>query len=253
MSSKVYIETFGCQMNVADTERAATGLRKAGYELTASAETADVVLLNTCSVRERAERKVFRRVGEIRKLSTPTRKRPIIGVMGCVAQLEGEKIFKSLSAVDLVVGTQATDRISSLIERAQSGERAIIDLDDRQENEVWDVSPAERRSPYVAFVPIIEGCNKFCSFCIVPYSRGREKSRSAAEIVNEVLKASQPWLQRSSSHRTKREQLSAHGRWKVWKAMRAPLLSRVCFALLQTPEWNESNLRHRFLETSILI
>jgi tRNA-2-methylthio-N6-dimethylallyladenosine synthase len=188
MSSKVYIETFGCQMNVADTERAATGLRKAGYEITASAETADVVLLNTCSVRERAERKVFRRVGEIRKLSTPARKRPIIGVMGCVAQLEGEKIFQSLSAVDLVVGTQATDRIPSLIERARTGERAIIDLEDRLENEVWDVSPAERRSPFVAFVPIIEGCNKFCSFCIVPYSRGREKSRSAAEIVDEVHK-----------------------------------------------------------------
>ena len=188
MSSKVYIETFGCQMNVADTERAASGLRRAGYELTGSAETADVVLLNTCSVRERAERKVFRRVGEIRKLTTPSRKRPVIGVMGCVAQLEGEKIFKSLSAVDMVIGTQATDRIPSLIERAQSGERSIIDLDDRREDEGWDVSPAERRSPYVAFVPIIEGCNKFCSFCIVPYSRGREKSRQATEIVDEILK-----------------------------------------------------------------
>lgn len=188
MSSKVYIETFGCQMNVADTERAASGLRKAGYDIAASAEGADVVLLNTCSVRERAERKVFRRVGEIRKLTTAARKRPVIGVMGCVAQLEGEKIFKSLSAVDMVVGTQATDRIPSLIERAQNGERSIIDLDERRENEVWDVSPAERRSPYVAFVPIIEGCNKFCSFCIVPYSRGREKSRRASEIVEEVLR-----------------------------------------------------------------
>jgi len=188
MSSRVYIETFGCQMNVADTERAATGLRKAGYDIAASAEGADVVLLNTCSVRERAERKVFRRVGEVRKLASAARKRPVIGVMGCVAQLEGEKIFKTLSAVDMVIGTQATDRISSLIERAQNGERSILDLDERRENEVWDVSPAERRSPYVAFVPIIEGCNKFCSFCIVPYSRGREKSRRASEIVEEVLR-----------------------------------------------------------------
>ena len=188
MSSKVYIETFGCQMNVADTERAATGLRKAGYDISPSAEGADVVLLNTCSVRERAERKVFRRVGEIRKLTTPARKRPVIGVMGCVAQLEGEKIFQTFSAVDMVIGTQATDRIPALIERAQSGERSVIDLDERGENEVWDVSPAERRSPYVAFVPIIEGCNKFCSFCIVPYSRGREKSRCASEIVEEILK-----------------------------------------------------------------
>src|SRR5437016_14556695 len=87
MNARVYIETFGCQMNVADTERAATGLRKAGYEMTSSAATADVVLFNTCSVRERAERKVLRRIGEVRKLSSPTtHKKPLIGVMGCVAQ-----------------------------------------------------------------------------------------------------------------------------------------------------------------------
>jgi tRNA-2-methylthio-N6-dimethylallyladenosine synthase len=188
MKSKVYIETFGCQMNVADTERAATGLRKAGYELTASAEAADVVLLNTCSVRERAERKVFRRIGEIRNEAKRAgrQQKPLIGVMGCVAQLEGETIFQNSPAVDLIIGTRATDRIPSLIERARGGEAAVIDLDERQEGEVWDVSPAERRSPYVAFVPIIEGCNKFCSFCIVPYSRGRENSRKALEIVNEV-------------------------------------------------------------------
>ena len=189
MKSKVYIETFGCQMNVADTERAATGLRKAGYEMTSSPATADVVLFNTCSVRERAERKVLRRIGEVRKLSSPTtHKRPLIGVMGCVAQLEGQSIFDKTPAVDLIIGTQATDRIPSLIERVRGGEASVIDLDERQEGEVWDVSPAERRSPYVAFVPIIEGCNKFCSFCIVPYSRGREKSRSAREIVAEVLR-----------------------------------------------------------------
>lgn len=189
MKSKVYIETFGCQMNVADTERAATGLRKAGYEMTSSPATADVVLFNTCSVRERAERKVLRRIGEVRKLSSPTtHKRPLIGVMGCVAQLEGRSIFDKTPAVDLIIGTRATDRIPSLIERVQGGEASVIDLDERQEGEVWNVSPVERRSPYVAFVPIIEGCNKFCSFCIVPYSRGREKSRSAGEIVAEVLR-----------------------------------------------------------------
>ena len=186
MKSKVYIETFGCQMNVADTERAATGLRNAGYELSASPQGADVVLLNTCSVRERAERKVFRRIGEIRNQARRLKAKPLIGVMGCVAQLEGSAIFENAPAVDLVIGTRATDRIASMIERARGGEAAVIDLDERNEGDVWNVSPAERRSPYVAFVPIIEGCNKFCSFCIVPYSRGREKSRSAAEIVNEI-------------------------------------------------------------------
>ncbi len=174
-------------MNVADTERAATGLRQAGYDLTTVAAGADVVLLNTCSVRERAERKVFRRIGEIRSEAKRSgHQKPLIGVMGCVAQLEGAGIFADAPAVDLVIGTQATDRIPTMIERARGGEASVIDLEERQESEVWDVSPAERRSPYVAFVPIIEGCNKFCSFCIVPYSRGRERSRSALEIVSEV-------------------------------------------------------------------
>ncbi len=175
-------------MNVADTERAATGLRKSGYEITPSAQEADIVLLNTCSVRERAERKVFRRIGEIRNQAKAAgrKQKPMIGVMGCVAQLEGAAIFQSAPSVDLIIGTRATDRIPSLIERVQGGEVSVIDLDERAAGEVWDVSPAERRSPYVAFVPIIEGCNKFCSFCIVPYSRGREKSRSALEIISEV-------------------------------------------------------------------
>ena len=184
MSTRVYIETFGCQMNVTDSERAATGLRKAGFELTESAQTADVILFNTCSVRERAAHKVYTRIGEVRELTAT--KQPLIGVMGCVAQLEGAAIFENAASVDLVVGTRATDRIPSLIERVRRGEQSVLDVGERAEGESWDVSPAERHSPYVAFVPIIEGCNKFCSFCIVPYSRGREKSRTAKEIVDEV-------------------------------------------------------------------
>lgn len=181
---KVYIETFGCQMNVADTERAATGLLAAGYDFVASAELADVVLFNTCSVRERAERKVFRRVNEVR--ARTKKSKPIIGVMGCVAQLEGEAIFDNAAGVNMVIGTRATDRIASLIDRVRIGETQVTDLGERAAGESWEVSPVERHSPYVAFVPIIEGCNKFCSFCIVPYSRGREKSRPAGEIEAEV-------------------------------------------------------------------
>jgi len=185
MKPQVYIETIGCQMNVADSERAATGLRKAGYELCESAENADIVLFNTCSVRERAEQKVFTRIGEVRHARGDSTGM-MIGVMGCVAQLEGEMVFKRAPAVNMVIGTRATDRISSLIDRVRSGERNVFDLGERAENESWDVSPVERHSPHVAFVPIIEGCNKFCSFCIVPYSRGREKSRPVSEIVAEV-------------------------------------------------------------------
>ena len=184
MSARVYIETFGCQMNIVDSERAATGLRKAGYELVQSVEGADVILFNTCSVRERAAQKVYNRIGELRELTRS--QKPVIGVMGCVAQLEGAAIFDHATAVNLVAGTRATDRLPSLIERARGGELAVLDLGEREVGESWEVSPVERHSPYVAFVPIIEGCNKFCSFCIVPYSRGREKSRSAKEIVEEI-------------------------------------------------------------------
>ncbi|HSB27709.1 MAG TPA: radical SAM protein, partial [Pyrinomonadaceae bacterium] len=184
MKPRVYIETFGCQMNVADSERAATGLRESGFDLCSSENDADVVLLNTCSVREKAEQKIFTRVGEIRSTHVGNRK-VLVGVMGCVAQLEGEAIFDR-SSVDLVIGTRATDRLPSLVERALGGERKTIDLAERDLNDSWVVSPAERHSAHVAFIPIIEGCNKFCSFCIVPYSRGRERSRPASQIVDEV-------------------------------------------------------------------
>jgi tRNA-2-methylthio-N6-dimethylallyladenosine synthase len=184
MKANVYIETLGCQMNVADTERAATKLREAGYGLTESSESADVVIFNTCSVRARAAQKVFIRIGEVRKSRRGNE--PVIGVMGCVAQLEGAALFDQSPAINLVVGTTATDRLPALIENAREGQQQSIDLGARREGELWNVSTVERHSPYVAFVPIIEGCNKFCSYCIVPFSRGREKSRSAAEIVSEV-------------------------------------------------------------------
>src|ERR1043166_3662597 len=175
MKPRVYIETHGCQMNVADSERAATGLRASGYDLCNSVDEADVVLLNTCSVREKAEQKAYTRIGELRA-ARPNKQDLLVGVMGCVAQLEGDAVFENASSVNLVIGTRATDRIPVLIERAREGERRVLDLGERGEHESWDVSPVERHSPHVAFIPIIEGCNKFCSFCIVPYSRGDRKS-----------------------------------------------------------------------------
>jgi tRNA-2-methylthio-N6-dimethylallyladenosine synthase len=180
----VYIETLGCQMNVADSERAATKLRAAGYELSDSPEAANFILLNTCSIREKAERKVFHRIDDIRRERAGSP--PVIGLMGCVAQLEGEAIFENAPTVNIVAGTGAVDRIPQLLGRIDEGERRAIDLEGRREGESWDASPAERRSKHVAFVPIIEGCNKFCTYCIVPYSRGRERSRAASEIVEEV-------------------------------------------------------------------
>jgi tRNA-2-methylthio-N6-dimethylallyladenosine synthase len=184
MNATVYLETIGCQMNVADSERALVRLRAAGFELNPSPETADVVIFNTCSVRERAAHKVFTRIGEVRRRRLGNA--PVVGVMGCVAQLEGSSLFDSSPLVNLVVGTRATDRLPELIGRVLDGRDRVIDLDERAAGEEWDVPATARSSTYVAFVPIIEGCNKFCTYCIVPYSRGREKSRPASEIIKEV-------------------------------------------------------------------
>ncbi len=184
MSATVYLETIGCQMNVADSERAIVRLRAAGFGFADSSESADVVIFNTCSVRERAAHKVFTRIGEVRRQRL--NREPVVGVMGCVAQLEGLTLFDNSPSVNLIVGTRATDRLPELIGRALEGESRVIDLDERAEGERWDVPATARTSKHVAFVPIIEGCNKFCTYCIVPFSRGREKSRTASEIIAEI-------------------------------------------------------------------
>ena len=181
---KVYLETFGCQMNVSDSERVATRLESDGFEITADEHSADVVLLNTCSVREKAEHKLYTRVGQIRNSKD---EKTIVGVMGCVAQLEGETLFKRAQGIDFVLGTKAVGRVSDAIEKVFAGEKNIADLGERGELYDWSVADSNRLSPYVAFVPIIEGCNKFCTYCIVPFSRGREKSLAPSEIVRQVL------------------------------------------------------------------
>ncbi len=181
---KVYLETFGCQMNVSDSERVATSLAARGFEITSTEDSADIILLNTCSVREKAEHKLYTRVGRIRN-SRPLK--PIIGVMGCVAQLEGETLFNKIAGVDFVIGTKAVGRVGDALEKVFGGEHEYVDLGDREANYDWSVSDAQRHSSYVAFVPIIEGCNKFCTYCIVPFSRGREVSLPASEIIRNVL------------------------------------------------------------------
>jgi len=181
---KVYLETFGCQMNVSDSERVATTLAKTGFEMTDQEDLADIVLINTCSVREKAEQKLYTRVGEIR---SSFRKKPVVGVLGCVAQLEGETLFQKIEGIDLVLGTKAVGRVSDVIQRVLDGEEGIVDLGGREKDYDWSVSDPQRRSPHVAFLPIIEGCNKFCTYCIVPFSRGREVSLPASEIVRSVV------------------------------------------------------------------
>ena len=184
METNIYIETMGCQMNVADTERAATNLHNAGYAISDSTQSADVIIFNTCSVRARAAEKVFARIRDVRRFRQG--QKPVIGVMGCVAQLEGKNLLEDSTSIDFVIGTGALERIPSIVKKVLEGQGKALDLDERVESETLVVSASFRHSPYVAFVPIIEGCNKFCSYCIVPYSRGRERSRVASEIILEV-------------------------------------------------------------------
>ena len=189
---KVYLETFGCQMNVSDSERVATRLVSDGFEITADEAAADVVLINTCSVREKAEHKLYTRIGQIRKaerdnITSKNKKGRIIGVLGCVAQLEGETLFAGRNEIDFVLGTKAVGRVSEAIEKVSGGQKNYFDLGTREENYDWSVAETQRHSPAVAFVPIIEGCNKFCTYCIVPFSRGREKSLTATEIIRQIL------------------------------------------------------------------
>jgi tRNA-2-methylthio-N6-dimethylallyladenosine synthase len=182
-TKKVYLETYGCQMNVSDSERVTSLLNTKGYEMTLDEDNADVVLINTCSVREKAENKLYSRVGRLRE----KKNKPIVGVMGCVAQLEGETLFERANGVDFVVGTRANGRVHEAIEKAFSQDMPVLDLGEREFDYDWTVSEKSRYSPFVAFVPIIEGCNKFCTYCIVPFSRGRERSLLASEIVRQIL------------------------------------------------------------------
>lgn len=185
---KFYLETFGCQMNVSDSERVASQLVSDGFEVTGDQDAADVVLLNTCSIREKAEHKLYTRIGQIRKsrIDGKSEKPQLIGVLGCVAQLEGETLFKGKNEIDFVIGTKAIGRVSKAIDKAYKGEKGYFDLGNREDNYDWSVSEKHRHSPYIAFLPIIEGCNKFCTYCIVPFSRGREKSLSAVEIIKQI-------------------------------------------------------------------
>ncbi len=181
---RVYIETHGCQMNVHDSEKALSLLAPLGFAETDDPATADLVLLNTCSVREKASEKVFHRVRALRAMAVTSD--AVFGVMGCVAQSEAEVIFDRSPAVRLVVGPQAIDSLPSLVRDLDAGFPRALDL--RQDNrpDFVEVDASARRTGTIAFVTIIEGCNKNCSYCIVPYTRGRERSRPADGIVAEV-------------------------------------------------------------------
>lgn len=184
------IESFGCQMSMHDAERMAGLLDREGYEPAAGGAEADVVVINTCSVREHAEEKLYTRLGEIRAGVDRTGRRPVVAVTGCVAQQEGEAIRRRAPLVDVIVGTQAVRRLPALVREADTGPAAAPLVDVNPYDDVSFPLGVTRRSDAVkAYVTIIEGCNDHCAFCVVPYTRGHERMRPAAQILAEVQEA----------------------------------------------------------------
>ena len=185
MTSKLYIRTFGCQMNEYDSDKMADVLHAAdGLELTESPADADVILFNTCSVREKAQERVFHDLGRVRELKIAN-PRLIIGVGGCVASQEGATIVERAPYVDVVFGPQTLHRLPELIARRRSSGKPQIDVS-FPEIEKFDHLPPARVDGASAFVSIMEGCSKYCSFCVVPYTRGEEVSRPFDDVLTEV-------------------------------------------------------------------
>jgi tRNA-2-methylthio-N6-dimethylallyladenosine synthase len=183
MSRKVYIKTFGCQMNEYDSGKMSDVLREAqGYEPTEDPEQADLILFNTCSVREKAQEKVFSDLGRVKHLKE---KGVLIGVGGCVASQEGQEIIARAPYVDVVFGPQTLHRLPKLLEQRQAQGRAQVDIR-FPEIEKFDHLPPARKDGPTAFVSIMEGCSKFCSYCVVPYTRGDEVSRPLESVLLEV-------------------------------------------------------------------
>lgn len=203
-----YLETFGCQMNEHDSEKVAGVLLARGYRQVDTVETANVILYNTCSIREKAAQKVYSRLGEFRPAESdqrPATSNPlrlggdstvqigvnggkrIIGVLGCLAQQEGEKIFARAPWVSLVCGSASYRKLPQLIEELEAGNRRVTGLD-TDTDETFETEVTRRDNPWRAYLTIIEGCDKACSYCVVPFTRGPERSRASASILEEVRK-----------------------------------------------------------------
>jgi tRNA-2-methylthio-N6-dimethylallyladenosine synthase len=184
MSGKLYIRTFGCQMNEYDSDKMVALLSERGMELTEIPEEADLILFNTCSVREKAQEKVFHDLGRVRHLKNHN-PNLLIGVGGCVASQEGTEIVRRAPFVDLVFGPQTLHRLPDLIDARKSTGRSQVDIT-FPEIEKFDHLPPVRTEGVTAFVSIMEGCSKYCSFCVVPYTRGEEVSRPFEDVLTEV-------------------------------------------------------------------
>ncbi|MFL6298994.1 MAG: MiaB/RimO family radical SAM methylthiotransferase, partial [Terriglobales bacterium] len=177
-----YIETFGCQMNVHDSEKVIGTLVSQGYRQVADEQQAGLILYNTCSIRDKAEQKVFHRLNEYKKLQGEGKK---FGVLGCVAQQEGEHIFERAPYVSLVAGSASYRNLPQMLVQLEAGKR-VTGLDDRQTDEPFETEFTARSNPHRGYITIIEGCDKFCAYCVVPYTRGKERSRTSESVLGEA-------------------------------------------------------------------
>ena len=177
-----YIETFGCQMNVHDSEKVIGTLVSQGYRQVTDEQQAGLILYNTCSIRDKAEQKVFHRLNEYKKLQGEGKK---FGVLGCVAQQEGEHIFERAPYVSLVAGSASYRNLPQMLVQLEAGKR-VTGLDDRQTDEAFETEFTARSNPHRGYITIIEGCDKFCAYCVVPYTRGKERSRTSDSVLAEA-------------------------------------------------------------------
>jgi tRNA-2-methylthio-N6-dimethylallyladenosine synthase len=178
-----YLETFGCQMNAHDSEKVIGTLEHEGYRQVEEEQDASLILYNTCSIRDKAEQKVFHRLDEYKSQHKAGKR---FAVLGCVAQQEGEKIFERAPYVSLVSGSASYRRLPEMLARLEAGETRITGLDDRQTDETFETEFTSRQNPYRGYITIIEGCDKFCAYCVVPYTRGKERSRGSASVLAEA-------------------------------------------------------------------
>ncbi|MGC2109630.1 MAG: tRNA (N6-isopentenyl adenosine(37)-C2)-methylthiotransferase MiaB [Candidatus Korobacteraceae bacterium] len=178
-----YIETFGCQMNFHDSEKVVGTLISEGYQQVQREEEADLIFYNTCSIRDKAEQKVFHRLADFKKLHKEGKR---FAVLGCVAQQEGEKIFERAPYVSLVAGSASYRNLPEMLVQIESGATRVTGLDDRETDQAFETEFTARTNPHRGYITIIEGCDKFCAYCVVPYTRGKERSRTSQSVLDEA-------------------------------------------------------------------
>jgi len=178
-----YIETFGCQMNFHDSEKVVGTLISQGYRQVESEQDAGLILYNTCSIRDKAEQKVFHRLNDFRQLQKEGKR---FAVLGCVAQQEGQKIFERAPHVSLVAGSASYRNLPDMLVQIESGSHRVTGLDDRETDQTFETEFTARGNAHRGYITIIEGCDKFCAYCVVPYTRGKERSRTAESVLHEV-------------------------------------------------------------------